>query len=83
MYMYVSLSLSLCLALSGSGFFSAAGFKKSKLGSGSEKRGRLPENWRKGCSCHDLGALIIAVGFWGPFCDKYNKEPPKIVWVII
>ena len=25
----------------------------------------------------NLGALIIGIGFWGPFYYKYNKEPPK------
>ena len=31
----------------------------------------------------NLGALIIRIGFWGLFYYKYNKEPPKIVSVII
>ena len=30
-----------------------------------------------------IGALIIRVGFWGPLYHNYNKEPPKIVLVII
>ena len=25
----------------------------------------------------DVGALIIGIGFWGPFCYNYNKEPRK------
>ena len=28
----------------------------------------------------DIGALIIRIGFWGPFYYKYNKEPPKQYW---
>ena len=30
-----------------------------------------------------LGALIIRIGFGGPLNYSYNKEPPKIVLVII
>ena len=25
----------------------------------------------------------MRIGFWGPLHDSYNKEPPKIVLVII
>ena len=25
----------------------------------------------------NIGALIIRIGFWGPLCYDYNKEPPK------
>ena len=32
-------------------------------------------------SLSTIGALIIRIGFWGPY--KCNKEPPKIVWVTI
>ena len=31
----------------------------------------------------NIGALIIRLGFWGPLYHNYNKEPPKIVSVII
>ena len=24
-----------------------------------------------------IGALIIRIGFWGPFYHDYNKEPPQ------
>ena len=27
--------------------------------------------------------LIIRIGFWGPLYYNYNKEPPKIVLVIV
>ena len=30
-----------------------------------------------------IGALIIRLGFWGPLHYNYNKEPPKLVFVII
>ena len=30
-----------------------------------------------------IGAVIIRIGFWNPLYYDYNKEPPKIVWVII
>ena len=30
-----------------------------------------------------IGALIVRIGFWGPSYYKYNKEPPKILLVII
>ena len=30
-----------------------------------------------------VGALIIRIGSWGPFDYYYNKEPPKLVLVII
>ena len=30
-----------------------------------------------------IGAVIIRIGFWGPFYYNYNKEAPKIVLVII
>ena len=32
---------------------------------------------------HDIGALIIRIGFWGILYYSYNKEPPKIVQVMI
>ena len=31
----------------------------------------------------NIGALIIRIGFWGPLYYNSNKEPPKIVLVII
>ena len=31
----------------------------------------------------NMGALIIRIGFWGPLYYNCNKEPPKIVWVIM
>ena len=31
----------------------------------------------------NIGALIIRRGFWGPLYNNYDKEPPKIVLVII
>ena len=24
-----------------------------------------------------MGALIVRLGFWGPLCCSYNREPPK------
>ena len=30
-----------------------------------------------------IGALIIRIGCWGPFYYNDNKEPPKIVYLII
>ena len=33
---------------------------------------------------YNIGALVIRIGFWGPLYYSYNnKEPPKIVLVII
>ena len=32
---------------------------------------------------YDIGALIIRIGFWGPFYYNYNQEPPTIVLVIL
>ena len=32
---------------------------------------------------HNIGALIIRTGFWAPLNYNYNKEPPKIVLVIV
>ena len=29
------------------------------------------------------GALMIRIEFWGPLCYSYNKEPPRIVLVIV
>ena len=26
---------------------------------------------------HNIGALIIRIGFWGPLYDEYYKEPTK------
>ena len=26
---------------------------------------------------HDIGALIIRLGLWGPLYWNYSKEPPK------
>ena len=38
----------------------------------------------KQISCQrTIGALIIRIRFWGPLYCNYNKEPPKIVLVII
>ena len=31
----------------------------------------------------NMGALIIRIQFWSILCRKYNKEPTKIVLVII
>ena len=33
----------------------------------------------------NIGALIIRIGFWGPFYHNYNMDPPpkKTVWVIM
>ena len=25
----------------------------------------------------NIGALISRIGFWGPLCFNYNKDPPK------
>ena len=31
-------------------------------------------NTRTRCPNRNIGALITRIGFWGPFCYKYNKE---------
>ena len=30
-----------------------------------------------GAEEHNIGALIIRIGFWGPLSYNSNKEPPK------
>ena len=29
-----------------------------------------------------VALTIIGIGFWGPLYYTFNKDPPKIVWVI-
>ena len=31
----------------------------------------------KGLGIVNIGSLIIRIGFGGPLCYNYNKEPPK------
>ena len=41
------------------------------------------EPWRVGglqpLWAHNVGALLVRIGCWGPLYYNYNKEPPKIV----
>ena len=34
---------------------------------------------RTGSHPDNIETLIIRIGFWGPLCYNYNKDPPKIV----
>ena len=46
---------------------------------GAAKRGQGPGPGFVACAVavsHNIGALIIRIGFWGPVYYSYNKEPP-------
>ena len=46
---------------------------------GAAKRGQGPSPGFVACAVafsHNIGALIIRIGFWGPVYYSYNKEPP-------
>ena len=42
----------------------------------------MPSNKTAGVNI-GMGTSIIRIGFWGPLNYTFNKEPPKILLVII
>ena len=42
----------------------------------------LPWHFASASAVNNIGAFI-RIGFWGPLCYNYSKEPPKTLLVII